>query len=107
MQLIAWLIVARALYVGIADLYVARTVSDTPKARWVLVVQGLFGVAVGLAVLFGGQYGRAFFGFIIGGYFTIAGLSSIGYAVANRMAVRRRVRAAIAEERRVEVAQRG
>jgi len=102
LQIIAFVIMARALYIGLADLYVATRVSDTPTARWILVCQGLLGVTVALTILFDGQAGTILFKWVIGGYFVLSGASAISYAFANRLAVRKRVRSALAQEKAEE-----
>jgi uncharacterized membrane protein HdeD (DUF308 family) len=95
MRLIAIVIAVRALYIGFADLYVARRVTNVPTARWILVLQGLLGVVVGVTVFFSG-IGANILQLVLGGYFAISGVSAIIYAIANRVAVTRRVRTALA-----------
>ena len=97
--LLGLVILARALYTAFANLYVARRVSRTPTARWVLVAEGLFGIAVALLVIFGPHTGWFGLKWVLGGYLAIEGVSSIAYALANRRAVRKRIKAAVKQSR--------
>ena len=100
LAVLAFAIMARALYVGIANLYVARTVAHTPQSRWLLVFEGLLGLAIALAFLFGQHRGALLTKYVLGGYFIISGVSAISYALANHRAIRKRVREVIAAQTR-------
>ena len=99
--LLGLFLAGRALYVGFADLYVARRVSRTPTARWLLVGQGILGIVVAFLIVFSPGHGFLALKWILGTYFTVTGLSSVGYAILNRRAVRRRIKAALAKSRAV------
>jgi len=96
LTILAFAIMARALYVGVANLYVARNVAHTPRSRWILVFEGLLGVAIALAFVFGEHRGALLTKYVLAGYFIISGISGISYALANRKAIRVRVQRAIA-----------
>jgi uncharacterized membrane protein HdeD (DUF308 family) len=85
------------VYTAIADLYVARKVSRTPTARWLLVAEGLAGVVIASLILFTSSHGYFALQYLLGLYFGFSGLSSIAYALANRRAVRKRIRASMSE----------
>lgn len=95
LAILAFAIMVRALYVGIANLYVARRVSRTPMARWILVFEGLLGLAVAFAFMTGEYHGARLTKYVLAGYFIISGASGIVYALANRRAISARVRNAI------------
>jgi pimeloyl-ACP methyl ester carboxylesterase/uncharacterized membrane protein HdeD (DUF308 family) len=93
------LIFARAVYTAIADLYVARKVSSTPTARWLLVAEGLLGIVIATLIVFSQLHAYFALQYLLAAYFTFSGVSSIAYALANRRAVRKRVRAGLRRER--------
>lgn len=86
----------RALYIGAANLYVASRVSNTPVARWALVGEGLLGIALAVAIMFGAGHGALLLQYILSIYFVASGVSAIAYALANQLTVRKRVRSAVA-----------
>ncbi|MDR3686180.1 MAG: alpha/beta fold hydrolase [Coriobacteriia bacterium] len=94
-------VLGRALYTAIADLYVARKVSSTPTARWLLVAEGVLGIVIALLIVFSTHHAYFTLQYLLAVYFTVSGVSSMGYALANRRAVRRRVRAGLARSRQV------
>jgi pimeloyl-ACP methyl ester carboxylesterase/uncharacterized membrane protein HdeD (DUF308 family) len=93
--ILALVVFARAVYTAIADLYVARKVSRAPTARWLLVAEGLGGVVIASLILFTDNRGYFALQYLLGVYFGFSGLSSIAYALANRRAVRKRIRASM------------
>jgi uncharacterized membrane protein HdeD (DUF308 family) len=97
-RILALVIAARALYIGIADLYVVRRVSKTPSARWILMLQGVIGIAIAVLLLLDHTVGARLLKVTLGVYFIATGASSIGYAFAARRSVRARVKAALARE---------
>jgi uncharacterized membrane protein HdeD (DUF308 family) len=93
------IILARAIYTAVADLYVARKVSSTPTARWLLVAEGVLGIVIALLLVFSQKHAYFTLQYLLAIYFGASGISSIAYALANRRAVRRRVRAVLARSR--------
>ena len=58
--------------------------------------EGLLGLAIALAFLFGQHRGALLTKYVLAGYFIVSGVSGISYALANRKAIRARVQRAIA-----------
>ena len=57
------------------------------------------GIVVAMLILFSPSHGFIALKWLLGGYFTVVGLSSVGYALLNRRAVRVRIKAALAKSR--------
>ena len=96
---LSMVVLGRAIYTAVADLYVARKVSSTPTARWLLVAEGALGIVIAFLILFSRTHAYFTLQYLLAAYFAASGVSSIAYAVANRRAVRRRVNASLTRSR--------
>jgi len=96
---LSMVVLGRAIYTAVADLYVARKVSSTPTARWLLVAEGVLGIVIAFLILFSRAHAYFTLQYLLAAYFAVSGVSSMAYAVANRRAVRRRVRSSLARSR--------
>lgn len=101
LRILAIVIGVRALYVGVANLYVVSRVSRLPTQRWLLVLEGLVGIAIAMFLFIDVRISAKLLKLTLGIYFTGVGLSSIEYALAARYAVRRRMKAAVSAEPRI------
>jgi len=92
--------VAVAVYAmarGAADLYMARTVTDTAKPKWLLYASGAIGVVTALSVVFGPNHGRGMVRISLALYLTLTGASLLAYVISNKRASQRRVRELLAK----------
>ncbi len=94
-RIIALVIAARALYIGVANLYIVRRVGALPKARWLLVFEGMLGLMIGVFLLVDPSLGARMLKVVLEWYLIGAGFSAVAYAVANRRAIKKRVDAVL------------
>lgn len=92
LQLSALAIALWLLGRGVADLVVARRAARTPGRRWLLVAEGLLGVALGLLVLLAPAFGGRLFRYTLGAYLAAGGAVTIGYAWSVHRATVMRLR---------------
>jgi len=87
--------VAVAVYAmvrGAADIYTARSVTNTAKPRWLLYAGGAIGVITALAIAFGPNHGRGIVRLSLALYLGLTGVSLVSYVTSNRRAAKARVR---------------
>jgi uncharacterized membrane protein HdeD (DUF308 family) len=75
-----------------AILFVAWKAPRTPGRRWILVVDGLFSLAIAVAMWIYPRFGTDLLQFAVSVYLLGLGVSAFGLAVANQITARRRVR---------------
>lgn len=94
--MLALIIIAGAALRGIVVLLVAWRASDTPGRRWVLVLEGVWSLAIAISLWTYPPLGSRLLRYAIGTYLTVSGLSGVALAIRNQRAARRRVRAYLA-----------
>ena len=99
--ILAIVIGIRALYVGIADLYVVARVRRTPAQRWLLVLEGVLGVAIAVFLLVDPHISARLLKLVLGIYFAGVGITSIAYALSTRHVMRQRMRDAVAAQSQI------
>jgi len=75
---------------GSADLYLARSLEQTAKPRWLLYAGGAFGIITALAIVFGPSHGRGILRLSLAAYLVVTGVSLISFVVYTRRAAMRR-----------------
>jgi len=85
-------IAAYAMARGAADIYMASSIRDAAKPRWLLYAGGLTGVITALAIVFGPNHGRGILRLSLAFYLGMTGASLLAYVISARRARRRLLR---------------
>jgi len=85
-------IAAYAMARGAADIYMASSIRDAAKPRWLLYAGGLTGVITALAIVFGPNHGRGILRLSLAFYLGMTGASLLAYVISARRARRRHLR---------------
>ncbi|MBI5231326.1 MAG: alpha/beta fold hydrolase [Coriobacteriales bacterium] len=92
-EIVGWVIALRALYVGAANIAVARRVGEeAPKPKWLLYLQGILGVTIGLAIVFVPQLGGPLLRVTLAVYFLASGVLLVGQAAVAKRRTAREIR---------------
>jgi pimeloyl-ACP methyl ester carboxylesterase/uncharacterized membrane protein HdeD (DUF308 family) len=78
---LTWMVVAAWTFVrGVTDLYIARSADEVPGRRWSLAVEGVLSLTVTLLLVVEPQAGARLLRYVLGGYLTANGLTSLAFA---------------------------
>jgi pimeloyl-ACP methyl ester carboxylesterase/uncharacterized membrane protein HdeD (DUF308 family) len=91
-------IAAWALGRGLADLFVAWRAPETPGRRWALVLEGMLGIAIAVAIIVEPELGGRLLRWTLGGYMTVSGVITLGLAWSVHRRTRARICAYLTEE---------
>jgi uncharacterized membrane protein HdeD (DUF308 family) len=92
LDLVRLTIIVGGLARAAAILFVAWKAPRTPGRRWTLVVDGLFSLAIAVAMWAYPRFGTDLLQLAVSVYLLGLGVSAFGLAVANQVTARRRVR---------------
>jgi pimeloyl-ACP methyl ester carboxylesterase len=92
LNLVAWIIIVGAAVRGVGVLLTAWQAPRTPGRRWVLVLDGLLSLAISIGILVYSPLGSRLLRWVVGGYLTGSGVSSLLVAWRNHRAARAGVR---------------